>query len=253
VRIVLCDEDVQMREMVEALVATTGHDVVGVADTTADAVGLVEAARPDAVILDLALGFNSDFDIIESAISVGSRAIVFSHHGDLELLRRYDVQPTVVAKPDLVTLEQVLLRLDRDEERGVVVEHDRRHRPARAAAGHEPTGVGDAQAFFEAINAAEEGDAIVSIDLAEGAERAADDIAHALRATDRLLVFPSAVRFYLPGGGDEGIASLLRRIADSGAVPHDAKASSVILREGEHGADAFDRLKQHGDERQLPG
>ena len=33
-QIVVCDDDVFMREMVESLVRTTGHEVLGIADTT---------------------------------------------------------------------------------------------------------------------------------------------------------------------------------------------------------------------------
>lgn len=245
-RIVLCDEDAFMREVIESLVASTGHSVAGIADTTADAVGLIHAARPDAVILDLSLGFNSDFDIIESANEVGALAIVFSNHGDVELLGRYEVRPEFVAKPDLAALEQALVRLGRDAEGTAVVEQDRRQRPARAAEGVAPTGVGDAQAFFEAVNAAQPGDAMVSIEVPVHPEAAAEDIARRLRATDRLLAFPHSVRFYLPGGGEEGIASLLERATAAGALGPGSHAESVIVADGEHGADAFDRLKRQG-------
>lgn len=240
-----------MRDMVEALVTSTGHEVAGIADTTASAVGLIEVARPDAVVLDMSLGYNSDFDIIESAIAVGARAIVFSHHADAELLSRYRVQPAVVPKPDLTALEQLLVRLERDDEHDGVVEQDRRHRPARAASGPHPTGVGDTQAFFEAINDAQPGDAMVSIDVSVGAEAVAADVIRLMRGTDRLLVFPMAVRFYLPGGGEEGIRSLLRRVSDAGAVTPGCRAVSIIVEENEQGADAFDRLKHHGEEQQL--
>ncbi len=116
-QIVVCDDDVFLREMVESLVRTTGHEVLGIADTTAAAVGLIEAGRPDAVVLDLSLGYNTDFDIIDAAISVGARPIVFTQNADAELLGQYPVTPAVVEKPDLESLEQVLVRLGRDEHR----------------------------------------------------------------------------------------------------------------------------------------
>lgn len=245
-RIVLCDEDAFMREVIESLVASTGHSVAGIADTTADAVGLIHAARPDAVILDLALGFNSDFDIIESANDVGALAIVFSNHGDIGLLSRYEVRPEFVAKPDLAALEQALVRLGRDAQGDTVVEQDRRQRPSRAAEGVTPTSVSDAQAFFEAVNAAQPGDAMVSIDVPGPPEAAAEDLARRLRTTDRLLAFPHSVRFYLPAGGEEGIASLLERVEATGVLAPGDHATSVIVGDGEHGADAFDRLKHLG-------
>ena len=65
-------------------------------------------------MLDLSLGYNTDFDIIEAAISVGARAIVFTQNADAEILGKYSVAPAVVIKPDLEALEQVLRRLGRD-------------------------------------------------------------------------------------------------------------------------------------------
>lgn len=247
-QIVVCDDDVFMREMVESLVRTTGHEVLGVADTTASAVGLIESGRPEVVVLDLSLGYNTDFDIVDAAISVGARAIVFTKNADAEILGQYSVAPTVVVKPDLVALEQVLLRLDHDDEHDVVLEQDRRKRPARPADGPRPTGVSDAQAFFEAINGAVAGDALVGLDVPAGAESVADEVGRRLRDTDRvLLMLPRAVRVFLPGGGEEGIASVLGRIRGIHVVTGECRVASVIVRDDEHGADAFDRLKSEGD------
>jgi hypothetical protein len=112
--------------------------------------------------------------------------------------------------------------------------------------------VSDAQAFFEAVNGAEPGDAMVSIEGSIDADTIAAGIVPLLRATDRLLAFPSALRVFLAGGGAEGIRSLLERIADTGTIPPDSAVSSVLVRDGEFGADAFDRLKHQGDPQQLP-
>jgi CheY-like chemotaxis protein len=247
-QIVVCDDDVFLREMVESLIRTTGHVVLGVADTTAAAVGLIESGRPDAVVLDLSLGYNTDFDIIETAISVGARPIVFTQNADAEILAHYPVSPAVVVKPDLHALEQVLVRLAHDVDQDEVVEQDRRQRPSRAADGPAPTGVSDAQAFFEAINGAREGDALVGLDVPVGAESVADEVGRRLRDTDRVLLsLPRAVRCFLPGGGQEGIDSVLARIRSIHAVTSECRVASVIVVDGEHGADAFDRLKSAGD------
>jgi chemotaxis response regulator CheB len=245
-RVVICDEDALMQDVIESVVTSAGHELAGVAATTVDGVGLVEAGRPDAVIVDLSLGYNTDFDVIESAIAVGARAIVFSRHADVELAARYAVPPAVVAKPDLAALADAPDRLDRVDGRGVV-ERDRRRRPTRAASGPRPTGVGDAQAFFEAINDAQPGDALLSIEVPAGAEAVAADIARLLRDTDRLMAFPTAVRLYLPAGGDVGVTSVLGRIDAAGARPDACRATSVVVGDGETGADAFERLKHRGD------
>jgi chemotaxis response regulator CheB len=247
-RIVVCDDDALMREMVESLIGATGHEVVGIADDTPSAVGLVNTAKPDAVVLDLSLGFNTDFDIIDAAIGVGARTIVFTRNADAGILSQYTVAPTIVPKPDLGALEQVLLRLDRDDTTEQVTDQDRRVRPSRAAQGPPPTGPSDAAAFFEAINAAEAGDALVSLDVPAGAEPVAAEVGHHLRATDRvLLMLPRAVRVFLPAGGDEGVASVLARIRELPVVTSDCQAASVVVRAGESGADAFDRLKREGE------
>jgi CheY-like chemotaxis protein len=248
VRIAVCDDDVFMREMVESLVRTTGHEVMGIADTTPSAVGLIEAGRPDAVVVDPSMGINTDFDVIEAAISVGARAIVFSQQADVRLLGEYAVAPAVVFKPDLEGLEQVLVRLGRDHSGSGVHEQDRRRRPAVVPDGPEPAGTSDAQAFFEAVNGARAGDALVGLDVPTGAETAADEVGHQLRGSDRVLLMPPrAVRVFLPGGGEEGVASVLARIRQLRLDESDWQVASVVVRDGEHGADAFNRLKNAGD------
>ena len=247
-RIAVCDDDTLMREMVEALVRATGHEVMGIADTTPDAVGLIEAGRPDAVVFDLSMGYNTDFDVIDAAIGVGARAIVFSHNADAGILGQYSVAPAVVVKPDLEGLEQVLVRLAQDEVAGGVTERERRRRPARDPEGPAPTGPSDAQAFFEAVNGALAGDAMVSLDVPMSAEAVADEVGHHLRASDRVLVMlPRAVRVFLPGGGEEGVAAVLDRIRDLPVIPSQCAVASVIVNDAEHGSDAFDRLKNEGD------
>jgi CheY-like chemotaxis protein len=250
-RIVVCDRDALIRDMVEAVVVRAGHEVVGVAGTTAAAVGLLETAQPDAVVFDLSLGYNTDFDIIESAIRVGALAIVFSPNGDAAMLGHHSVDPIFVPKPDLDALEAALVRLEVDDERHQVHEKERRQRPQRTSAGPPAMGIGDAQAFFEAVNEARPGDGMVSIESRGDAEAVGSDAAHLLRGSDRLLLFPTSVRFYLPGGGEEGVGSLLERIAGAGFLGPDSTVQSIIVRDGEHGTDAFDRLKKQGDQREL--
>ena len=126
-QIVVCDNDVFMREMVESLVRTTGHEVLGIADTTADAVGLIESGRPDAVVVDLSLGYNTDFDVIRRPTPSGGacdrlhqqRRCRAPRAGTRSLRRS-------IPKPDLVALEKDLLRrLGRDEGQDQAVEQDR--------------------------------------------------------------------------------------------------------------------------------
>lgn len=248
-RFVICDDDQLIVSMIEAMVGEHAHEVAGVAVTTADAVHLVETARPDVVIVDLSLGFNTDFDIIQAANEVGASTIVFSFNADHAILGRYDIRPTVVFKPDIVDLEHVIARLQVDRERQVV-STDRRHRPVVAAAGPEPTGLSDAAAFYEALNEGTEGDGLVSLDLgAQSPDVVADVGQHVrdlLRGTDRILATAGAVRVYLPGAGDEGIASFRSRLDEREVAPEGVSITSVVIRSGELPADAFDRLRQGG-------
>lgn len=247
-RFVLCDDDRVFTSIIEAMLTDLGHGVVGVGTTTADSVALVRAARPDVVILDLSLGFNTDFDIVVAAAAVGATPIVFTHNADEAILRQYAVRPRVVFKPDLTELERVVERIGVDTEHHVV-ERDRRERPGRAASGPVPTNISDAQAFYEALNDATAGDSLVAIALpkdagaAEGVPETANRVREVLRQTDRLLASSAAVRVFLPAGGDVGAASFRTRLGEVDALPAGATIRSVVVAPGESSADAFDRLK----------
>lgn len=251
VRIVLCDEDGLMREAVESLIPKAGHDLVGVADTTADAVALVETARPDAVVFDMTIGYNTDFDVIEAAQEAGATVLVFSYNTDDAVLSRYAIRPIVVHKPDLVLLEASLRRLDVEGQRPV--ERERRQRPTRELPSPPATGLADAAAFYEAINQAVSGDAMVSIETPEDAPLVAERVADVLRAHDRLLATAHTVRVFLVAGGEAGRESFLRRLAEAEIVPPGSTVTSVIVAEGESPLDAFDRLKAGGETHDLSG
>ena len=92
---------------------------------------------------------------------------------------------------------------------------------------------------------------MISLEVGRQAETVAADATELLRGGDRLLLFPTAVRFFLPGAGEEGIQSLVRRLSGVGAVARETIVTSVIVAEGERGADAFTRLKHHGERRDV--
>ena len=249
-RIAVFDQDERMREFVEALVVSAGHDLAGVADTPAAAVGLLQTAHLDAVIIDTLLGFNSDFDLVQVAIDAGVRPIVFSREAHADRLRQYDVRPVAVLKPDLTALEAALQHLAQTEDSHGAQPEDRRQRPTRAAAGPAPSSLSDAQAFFEALNEAQPGDGMASI-ATSGDEHTAQMLADIVRGTDRLMAFPTAVRVLLPGSEEEGVRSFLGRVSAAGAAPSGSPAEWIVVLAGEHGADAFDRLKFHGTDHRL--
>lgn len=244
-RIVVCDEAGMMREAVETIIPKVGHDLVGVADTTAVGVALIEAARPDAVVFDMTIGYNTDFDVIEAAQEVGATVVVFSYNTDDHLLSQYRTRPIVVHKPDLVLLEAALERLELEGDRAV--EAERRERPMREIPVPPPTSLSDAAAFYEAINEAAPGDALVSIETDDEATFVADRIVEVLRADDRVLATARTVRVLLISGGVAGRDSFLERLVAVAALPPGATVRSVIVAEGESPLDAFDRLKAGGE------
>lgn len=254
-RFVVCDEDPLVVSMVETIIERQGHEIVGVADHTAVASDLVAAGKPDAVVIDLSLGYNTDFDVIETALRVGARVVVFSHNADHQVLDQFDPRPIVVPKPDFVGLEEVIERLPASGGGSDAPLVERRARPGRAAIGPEPTDLRDAQAFYEALANAVEEDALVSIEPSEGAPPLGDDVAQRVQAlvrgTDRVLAMAAAVRVFLAGPGTVGLDSLVARLADDRMSEGGHLAyRSAVVGPGEVGGDVFDRLK-HGELRPL--
>jgi hypothetical protein len=252
-RFVLCDDDEMLCSMVDATIATHGHDVVGIADTTSAAVGLVQHGRPDVVVVDPSVGCNTDFDVIDTAIAVGAKVIVFSRTGSAPASGRYHPEPAFVPKPDLWALEQAIGRLHLDPEQ-TVSDADRRHRPTRVPSGPPPSGPRDAAAFYSALNEADEGDAFIAIaTVPEGTPidlpALADLVSDHIRETDRLLMLitTSSLLVLLLGGREEGVDSLFNRVRRDSHLHTDVEFRSVVVTTGESPHDAFDRLKRGGD------
>jgi chemotaxis response regulator CheB len=246
-RFVLCDDDEMLCSMVDAVISTHGHELVGIADNTTSGVGLVEHGRPDVVVVDPTVGCNTDFDVIDTAIAKGARVVVVSRSAEAPSSGRYQPEPLFVAKPDLPALEKIIERLDVD---AGAAEGDRRRRPVRAASGPPPTGITDAAAFYAALNDAAAADALVSIGRPASDNSGVDPsvvaeiVAESVRSTDRLLLATSSVLVLLPGGGADAVESLFARTHDGVAPTTHLEFRSVVVREGESPADAFDRLKR---------
>src|SRR5690606_20145133 len=144
VQFVLCDDDPLMRSMIETVVQRQGHEIIAAVDNTADATDLIVKHRPDAVVVDLSLGYNTDFDIVDMATAVGSQVIVFSHNADRSILDRFTPVPVTVPKPDFVALEEVLARVQPNQGPAGGEMRERRRHPDRVSIGPPPTGLADA-------------------------------------------------------------------------------------------------------------
>ena len=248
-KFVLCDDDALMRNMVETLIERQNHELIAAVDNTADATDLIVKHRPDAVVVDLSLGYNTDFDIVDVATAVGSQVIVFSHNADHSILARFTPTPVTVPKPDFVELEEVLGRVRPNEgpTGGAQVQERRRH-PERVSIGPVPTGLADAQAFYEALSNAVADDVLLSVEpAAPGAlvvEADAAVVSRLVRATDRVLFAGTSIKLYLADGGTDGTTAFLTRLREVAPILADqVRVRSVRIGDGELSSDAFDRLK----------
>ena len=246
-RFAICDDDDMFCSMVDAMITSHGHEVIGIAGTTAAALGLVRQGHPEVVVIDPVIGVNADFDVIHEALGAGAKVIAFGRTSSLLSTGRYHPEPHFVPKPDLPALERIIERLHLDHE--AVSETDRRHRPLRAASGPLPTGPGDAAAFYTALNEATDGDSVVSIAPGPSGDTIdpnalADLLADGIRGTDRLLVGGSSLIVLLPGGGTEAIESLFTRLSSDAHLSAGVEFRSVVVGADESPTDAFDRLKR---------
>lgn len=248
-KFVLCDDDALMRNMVETLIQRQGHELIAAVDNTADATDLIVKHRPDAVVVDLSLGYNTDFDIVDVATAVGSQVIVFSHNADQSILGRYTPAPVTVPKPDFVDLEEVLGRVRPNEgPRGGAEVQERRRHPDRVSIGPVPTGLADAMAFYEAMSNAMADDVLLSVEPASPSavvvESDAAVVSRLVRATDRVLFAGTSIKLYLADGGTDGTAAFLARLREVAPILADQVCvRSVTIGADEASSDAFDRLK----------
>jgi CheY-like chemotaxis protein len=217
VRVAICDDERALVALIEELAAGRGHEVIGVADNTVDAVHLVEHGHPDLTI-------------------------AFTRSADMAMIKDYARPPTVVLKPDLVALDAAIARTSerRESADGTA---DRRRRPAREAAGEPPTGPHDPAPFYGALTDAQPGDAMLAIvgDSLPAAEVATTAMT-LVRHGDRVAVTGWAVVALLPAGGKDAIDAFTQRLRDvrllDGATVVDA-----VVEDGESGPEAFARLR----------
>jgi DNA-binding NarL/FixJ family response regulator len=79
-RLVVCDDDDTVRQIVAMLGREAGYDVVGEAATALEAEQLVRLTKPDVLVLDLALMGMSGLDVLDSvhAAAPETAIIVFT-------------------------------------------------------------------------------------------------------------------------------------------------------------------------------
>jgi DNA-binding NarL/FixJ family response regulator len=87
-RCVIADDSPAVLRAASDLLEGQGAAVVGVAATGEEAVSLMEELRPDVMLVDIALGPESGFEVarrlVQSLDSAGARTILISTHDEAE-------------------------------------------------------------------------------------------------------------------------------------------------------------------------
>lgn len=112
-RALVCDDDPMVRRVVSGLLTSLGYEVVAEVDLATDAVRVVELAKPDLVVLDVALMGLSGIEAIPTirSISPDSRIVVFSAFDTVREDALAAGAVAVVDKSDPSALEEALRRL----------------------------------------------------------------------------------------------------------------------------------------------
>ena len=105
-RCLIVDDNAAFLEAASALLERQGLTVVGVASSGGDALARARELRPDVVLLDIALGPESGFDVarrLAEADADGAKVILTSTHEQEDFADLIDATPAVgfVAKPEL--------------------------------------------------------------------------------------------------------------------------------------------------------
>lgn len=129
-RTVVCDDDGVLRGVISQLVRETGYEVVGEAESPADALAEVSSKGADVVVLDLALRGGHGEHLMKDILDArpDTRIIVFSAYVSNPMSLLDAGASAVVEKPDFTRLEEVLTQF-RTQSTGSI--HENRRRPVR--------------------------------------------------------------------------------------------------------------------------
>lgn len=250
-RVIICDDDAHLRTVLRSVVTDRGHEVVGEAETAADAYDVIARTKPDAAIVDLALRVGSGREVARRAAERGCRVIVFSSFLD-------DVDPKTlgvigVAKPDFAALESALdaLSARTDDEGGWRKGHaDRRANPSSPDRMMPASPVEDPSDFYQALGDARAGDCIMFIDVVpDGPETTtsfAVTVRAVIRAHDHLMQKGDQLAVLLIDAkpeAAEAVVSRLRRTSASVAQTAAWTWRHAVIGGDESPSDAFQRLR----------
>jgi CheY-like chemotaxis protein len=251
VRIIICDDDAHLRTVLRSVATDRGHEVVGEAETAADAYDVLARTKPDAAIVDLALRVGSGREVARRAAERGCRVIVFSSFVD-------DIDPKTlgvigVPKPDFAALESALdaLWARTDDEAGWRKgQADRRTLPPTLERPAPKSPVEEPGEFYQALSEALPGDTVMFIDLvvpsAEAAGALAVLVRSVIRANDHLMQRGDQLIVLLVDALPEAADAVMARLTRACEGTPQAgvwQARHTIIGTDETGSDAFQRLR----------
>ena len=98
-RCLIVDDSADFVDAARGLLGCAGITVVGVASTSADALGLFEQLRPDVTLVDINLGVESGFEVAEQLHRAGgpspSPVILISTHAAQDFTELIETSPAV--------------------------------------------------------------------------------------------------------------------------------------------------------------
>jgi CheY-like chemotaxis protein len=254
VRLLLCDDDAHVRVVLTSIANARGHEVVGEADTTLEALDLLARVSPDAVIVDLALRVGSGSEILVAAAEHGCQAIVFSAYVDS--LSGSLGSVVAVSKPDFGALEAALDALASrvDGSAGWAKQHADRRTGVSAQLRPAPVSpVSDATDFYRALGDAWAGDTLMAIEFDDARPDAATTLSPVvrgvIRAQDHLMQSRNTLLVFLLGGGPDAAAAVAARFE---RVLRDRSDVSpwmyrhAVIESHESASDAFQRVRTGG-------
>lgn len=98
-RCLIVDDNPEFRDVARTLLEGQGVVVVGLAESSAEAVRSVEELRPDVALVDIDLGDESGFDVARRLADGGSqtaaKVILISTHGEREFADLIEASPAI--------------------------------------------------------------------------------------------------------------------------------------------------------------
>jgi CheY-like chemotaxis protein len=228
-RVLICEDDSMLRQVIRSVAETSGHEVVSETDHAVAAIEYIGRHHPDIVIVDLALVSGSGLSVVQEARTLApeARVVVFSAFvGDSSSLLAAGAT-AVIDKPRFDELEAVLTSWTdgpQGERRRIVLPRDPSQPVLRS-----PSGLETDRQFYTALALSTEDDVLLLLWLDGlnlvggqfGRHIATDWVLQLARATraatrdhDHLACFDGVqIHALLLGGGLEGPPAVLSRIA----------------------------------------